>query len=407
MRVLVTLEDHLRRSADGHYYVDGPAHYAAWSQLLGTFDEVALLARVERRNDHTTEEHPVDGRSVSIYELPDYVGPAQYLVRLPVMQPIVRRAVAECDASILRVPGLVGRLAWQEVRRLNKRYSVEVLGDPWDAFGPGTMPSFFRPGYRQIASRNMKAICRDAVAALYWNESVLPRRYPSRRDSFSAVSPLLNFPNGDVVEPSRSAGDRLSSERSGSAKTLGVGFVGSFAQLYKGPDTLLRAVSLCSRRGLLFRLLLVGDGRYRPTMERLAHRLSIRHNVSFLGQLKHSKAIFDFLDSIDLFAMPSRAEGFPRALHEAMARGCPCIGSNVGGIPELLAADDLVPPNDPEALARKIMEVAANPERMKEMSVRNFARAKQFDPEVLRDKRRAFYEQVRLRSEGAGNSTSR
>jgi glycosyltransferase involved in cell wall biosynthesis len=142
-------------------------------------------------------------------------------------------------------------------------------------------------------------------------------------------------------------------------------------------------------------------------MERLAHRLSIRDNVSFLGQLKHSKAVFDFLDSIDLFAMPSRAEGFPRALHEAMSRGCPCIGSDVGGIPELLAADDLVPPNDPEALARKIMEVAANPQRMKEMSMRNFARAKQFDPEVLRDKRRAFYEQVRLRSEVAGNSTSR
>jgi len=100
--------------------------------------------------------------------------------------------------------------------------------------------------------------------------------------------------------------------------------------------------------------------------------------------------------------MPSRAEGLPRALVEAMARGCPCIGSNVGGIPELLAADDLVPPNDPEALARKIMEVTADPERMKAMSARNLSRAKEFDPEVLRNMRLAFYRYVRDHSASAG-----
>jgi glycosyltransferase involved in cell wall biosynthesis len=78
-----------------------------------------------------------------------------------------------------------------------------------------------------------------------------------------------------------------------------------------------------------------------------------------------------------------------------MARGCPCIGSNVGGIPELLAPDDLVPPNDPEALAQKIIEVTSDPVRMKTMSERNLARAKQFDPEVLRQARLAFYRYVR------------
>jgi len=107
------------------------------------------------------------------------------------------------------------------------------------------------------------------------------------------------------------------------------------------------------------------------------------------------------LDSVDIFLMPSRAEAFGRALLEAMARGCPCIGSNVGGIPELLAADDLVPPNDPEALARKIMEVTADPERMKAMSARNLSRAKEFDPEVLRNTRLAFYQYVKDHSANA------
>jgi len=125
-----------------------------------------------------------------------------------------------------------------------------------------------------------------------------------------------------------------------------------------------------------------------------------------LGQLDFGSPIYDFLDSIDLFVMPSRAEGLPRALVEAMARGCPCIGSNVGGIPELLAPEDLVPPNNPEALAQKIMEVTANPERMKAMSERNLARAKQFNPEVLREARLAFYKYVRDHSVRNAKSSS-
>ena len=270
----------------------------------------------------------MDGPSVSIRELPDYLGPSQYLFYLPVLQPRVHRAVAESDYFILRVPGLVGRLAWQELTRAKKTYAVEVMGDPWDAFGPGTMPSPFRPAYRHIASRNTKTICRGAVAALYWNGSVLPRRYPTGNGSYVAVSPSLVTSNGFasdelmVKRSRRIAALKLSPNSGGGEETVSVGFVGSLAQLYKGPDTLLRAISLCPR-DLNLKAVLVGEGRYRRTMELLANQLSISQKVSFLGQLKSGSGVFDFLDSIDLFVMPSRAEGFPRALYEAMSRGVP------------------------------------------------------------------------------------
>jgi glycosyltransferase involved in cell wall biosynthesis len=409
LKALITLEDHLWRGTGGHLCVDGPAGYSAWSQLLDAFDEVVLLARVGESSGHSAGGALVAGPSVSVRGLPDYVGPAQYLLHLLELRSTVRRAVLECDAFILRVPGLVARLAWQEIKRVKKDYAVEVLGDPWDAFSPGTMPGLFRPVYRRIATQNLKNICRGAAAALYWNRSVLPRRYPQGNERYSAVSPSLIVLNGCgsgelVAKRSRRADELSSSTRAGDAKPLRIGFVGSFAQLYKGPDTLLRAASLCLREGLDPKILFVGEGRYRPTMERLANKLSIWDKVEFLGQLKFGSAIFDFLDSIDLFVMPSRAEGLPRALLEAMARACPCIASNVGGIPEILAAEDLVPPNDHKALARKIMEVTADPQRMKTMSARNLARAKQFDPEVLREVRRAFYDYVKTHSQSSDNS---
>ena len=53
---------------------------------------------------------------------------------------------------------------------------------------------------------------------------------------------------------------------------------------------------------------------------------------------------------------------------EAMARGLPCIGSAVGGIPELLPADDLVTPGDAPGLARKLQEVLSDPARLARMT---------------------------------------
>jgi hypothetical protein len=73
----------------------------------------------------------------------------------------------------------------------------------------------------------------------------------------------------------------------------------------------------------------------------------------------------------------------------------PSIGSKVGGIPELLPAEDMVSSGDVEALARKIREVVTNPQRMAEMSARNLETAKQYRDEFLQKKRIAFYRHVR------------
>ena len=71
---------------------------------------------------------------------------------------------------------------------------------------------------------------------------------------------------------------------------------------------------------------------------------------------------------------------------EAMARALPCIGSTVGGIPELLPAEDMVPPGDADGLARKISEIVSDSQRMQRMSARNLARAGDFQEDVLRER---------------------
>ena len=79
---------------------------------------------------------------------------------------------------------------------------------------------------------------------------------------------------------------------------------------------------------------------------------------------------------------------------EAMARGLPCLGSTVGGIPELLPEEDLVPPNDARALADKILDTVRHPARMESMSARNLQKAGEYREEVLAARRRSFYREV-------------
>ncbi|MGA8480342.1 MAG: glycosyltransferase family 4 protein, partial [Chthoniobacterales bacterium] len=125
----------------------------------------------------------------------------------------------------------------------------------------------------------------------------------------------------------------------------------------------------------------------------------LANRVQFRGQLTTPEAIRAELDQADLFVLPSRQEGLPRAMIEAMARALPCLGSTVGGIPELLSAEDLVPPNDAPALADKICEVLADPSRMARMSARNLEKAREYSDGALTNRRKAFYRHLRACTE--------
>ena len=97
--------------------------------------------------------------------------------------------------------------------------------------------------------------------------------------------------------------------------------------LYKGQGTLIAALAERSE----LRLTLVGDGCYRQRLGELASELGVAERVRFLGRLPSGAPIREELDRADAFVLPSRQEGLPRAILEAMALGLLFIGSNIGG----------------------------------------------------------------------------
>jgi glycosyltransferase involved in cell wall biosynthesis len=404
MRLLVAVEQRYELGTDDHIYANGPARYSSWANYLDAFDEVVVLARVGKTSEARRVQERADGPHVSFVALPDYRGPWNYLRSLPALQARVREAVRAADAYVLRVPGLVGRLVWFELRRAGKPYALEVVGDPWEALGQGTWRSAVRPLFRRVAAANLRAMCREAVAVRYVTRAALQQRYPAASGafvtSFSDVELQEGFATPTQLAARRDRFRSFQDSRMSDQSAWHIGFIGSLAQLYKAPDLLLRALADCARQGLAFEASIVGDGRYRREMERLSKPLGLEGRVRFLGVLPYGKAVQEYLDLVDLFVMPSRTEGLPRAMVEAMARGCPCLGSAVGGIPELLNEEDLFAPNDRQALAEKISTVLRDPARMQEMSRRNFEKAAEFRPETLDARRREFYIAVRGRAAG-------
>jgi glycosyltransferase involved in cell wall biosynthesis len=403
VRLLVTSEAPAFRGVERKICSQGGAIFPSLPTYLETFDEVIVLARMAEPIETSHQELKPYGPSVSFVALPNYSGPWEYLKSFHALQSRARKAILQADVYIIRVPGLVGSLVWSEITRLGRPYALDVVGDPWDALGPGSWPSVFRPVFRHFATHQLKQMCRSAVAVHYVTKEALQRRYPPGPNAYAVgfSDALMDsaFASGEGLEKRYERIEGFAATSEGSKTPIRIGFIGSLARMYKGPDVLLRAGQLCRSRGLNFEIAMVGAGRHFEEMQVLAKRLGIQVQTRFLGQLPSGKPIFDFLDSVDLFVLPSRAEGLPRALLEAMARGCPCIGSTVGGIPELLAPADLVPTGDAAALADKIMEIAGNPMRMKEMARQNLEKARTFSPEHLKDARRDFFRYVRLHSE--------
>jgi glycosyltransferase involved in cell wall biosynthesis len=382
MRLIVTCEHRFSVAADGTVWSKVGNDYAFWQRYLSGFDSIRVVARAQRDRMINETYKKVTGPGVEFWPLPYYLGPLEFALRRRQIRRSVRRAINKEDAVICRVPSPIGTELLEQVKR--RPYGLEVVGDPYEALSPGAVRDPLRPVFRHIMRRRLRDQCARAAGAAYVTQRMLQQRYPC---------PARSIGVSDVAHL-----DFTGSRRFQHCRSSRILFVGSLAQMYKGPDVLLKAVQLLAAK-IDLEVVVVGDGKYRAGLELMASDLGISHRVSFLGELPSGKAIRDQLDQAALLVMPSRTEGLPRALIEAMARSLPCIGSRVGGIPELLADEDLVEPGDHVALAAKINEVVYHPARLSEMSRRNLARAQEYRPEILEKRRSEFYRFLRHATE--------
>lgn len=146
-----------------------------------------------------------------------------------------------------------------------------------------------------------------------------------------------------------------------------VGIIVARIDTLKGHDTLLQALAALPSGTPPITLLIAGDGAERPAMERLAAKLGIAEGVRFLG---FRADVADLLAASDFFVLPSRLEGLPLSVLEAMSHGLPVIATPVGGTPEVIPDPRyglLTPVDDVPALAAALTRIATDPTLRREM----------------------------------------
>ena len=144
-------------------------------------------------------------------------------------------------------------------------------------------------------------------------------------------------------------------ELGANADTILIGAVGDLRR-QKGYDTLIRATVALVQVGWQVRVVIAGEGPLRGKLERMIARLGLSEVVTLLGT-RHD--ILRLLGALDLFVMPSRYEGCPYALLEAMAAGVPVVATAVPGITDIIESNEtgwLTPPDEPASFARQIAQ---------------------------------------------------
>jgi phosphatidylinositol alpha-1,6-mannosyltransferase len=136
----------------------------------------------------------------------------------------------------------------------------------------------------------------------------------------------------------------------------------SAADSYKGYDTLIEAMPAIRHEYPAARLRIAGQGDDQPRLAALAARLGMVGSVDFLGSI-NDEALRAEYASCDLFALPSRREGFGLVYLEAMIHGKPCIAARAGGAPEVVneSVGRLVDYGNIPDLAAAVIELVRSP----------------------------------------------
>ncbi len=151
-------------------------------------------------------------------------------------------------------------------------------------------------------------------------------------------------------------------------------------------EALFRALYLIRQQYPQTTLDVVGDGSCLPRLRRLAVEMGIEGVVFFYGRVDHQTEV-TALSRADLFCLPAGAEGFPKAVHEALACGLPVITGPVAVLRQLITSEVglVLPDASPETIARAVLELSADAQRLGKMARRARSIAREYSLERWRD----------------------
>jgi len=374
---MIFIHDHTFIKKDCNYYTSGSLNNHLFERYINCFGEVTVFAteRQATENDRriVCKQNAVDRVKFHL------VKKTNNIFNILKNRKQVEQLVSSHDYIVVRIPSLYGLMAIRYALKFNKPYLVEVVGCPWDALWNHGLKGKLIAPYMWLMTRR---VVEYAPYVVYVTNEFLQRRYKTEGKNISCSNVSLPKVDQSVLERRI---ERIK-EINGN-KPIVVGTTAAVNVRYKGQEYVIEAISKLNKQNCNMEYHLVGGGDD-GYLRSIAEKYNVMNKVKFLGALPHEK-VFEYLDNIDIYIQPSKQEGLPRALIEAMSRGCPALGSRTGGIPELLSEEFIFRNGAVDEIAEILKKT--NKEMMLKEARHSFEKAKEYDKNLLDTKRNIFF----------------
>ena len=388
MRLLFA-HDHKLHKYNDEYYSNGSFSSEALKRYTSIFDSVTFISRHVLVDERPMNMSLANTERLDFKQIPDFKSIKTYYRKKEALN-IIEDQVKSTDYVISRLPSDVGFIAIEYAKKYKKPYLIEVVTCPWDSLWNHSMLGKVLAPIRFL---KLKRVVKSAPYVIYVTSYFLQKRYPTYGENTNCSNVALTEFDDKVLEK------RFKKIRN--TKTNSKIVIGTTAAVnvrFKGQQYIIQALGKLKRQGLTnYEYQLVGGGN-QNYLKSVAEKYDVLDQVKFLGAMPHDK-VFEWLETIDIYAQPSRQEGLPRALIEAMSRAVPAFGARTAGIPELLE-DDFIFSNTKKNL-NEICEILKffNKETMTKQAKRNYEESKKYDKNVIEQRRRDFFKKFRKQNE--------
>lgn len=383
MKLLFVHDHPFFKDDDGTVYTGGSFPFGLWDNYLKYFDEMTVYGR--RSRSENSKNGITSGRqNMSFFLTEYYSSPVAFFKNLNSLRHELAELMRECDIVLVRLPSVLGFLAAHVAGKLGKTIWVEQVGSPKEALlnHGSVLAKIVAPVFDFLN----KKLIRKAAYVSYVTKTKLQEDYPS---SPHAITVALS----DVLIDKVLTDSELDMHRFNDKK-LRIGLIGGFDTRYKGQDILLRSINILEdevKKNI--EISFVGKGDYAWLVDE-AKSMGLYEQIAYVGALEAGDQVNKYLSTLSLYIQPSLTEGMPRAIIEAMAVGCPVLGSNVGGIPDVVNEQFIHKKGDINKIADQIRFLFNNRDILVEEARSSLKKAEPYLRHNLDTIREEFYSKM-------------
>lgn len=365
---------------DGDYYSINPVDIEKYLRLCDNLAYCAspsIVSEDKLKSATKIDSNRVSVRLVNKSPLKEMLFPSKH------NKEVVVQAISDADVIVIKAPSItIGKLAFDIVRRTNKKYIVEMIGCAWDSFWYHGIKGKIMAYYCETVTKKM---CAEAKNVLYVTNEFLQRRYPNSSHTVGCSNVVLPEINEETLN------DRLKRiQELPNDSEMKIGTAGAVNVRYKGQQYVIEAIGKLRKKGKAFHYYLAGSGD-QTYLKKVAEKNGVSDLVHFMGMVPKAQ-MKDYYDSLDIYIHSSMAEGLPRVMIEAESRALPSLGARASGTPELLDEDCIFESHDSDSICRVIETF--DKEKMMRVARHNFERSHDYLSDILNERRKNFYSKL-------------